>query len=166
MPTVAPIAATATGYPAGLDDMLVVIADTLINANAQLPELTDKNVTVLPPEATAEQIDKMIQNHMAKSKGLSVVIIAGGGQNVEKDLDQPRFLVEFEIQLFSSPILRAQNARTPLVIMLEIIRLLHGASFEIAGYAWFERITSKSFAPLPDPDFTAYSLMFEREMQF
>lgn len=166
MPTVTPIEGAATGYPAGLDDMLVVIANILINANTELPELTNKNVTVIAPETSAEEIDKMIQGHMAKAKGLSVVIIAGGGQNVEKELDEPRFLVEFEVQLFSHPALRASNARTPLVLMLEIIRKLHGASVEIAGYGWFERITSKSFTPLPDPDFTAYSMVFEREMQF
>jgi hypothetical protein len=166
MPTVTPIEGAATGYPAGLDDMLVVIANILINANTELPELTSTNVTVLPPEKSAEEIDKMIQNHMAKAKGLSVVLIAGGGQNVEKELDQPRFLVDFEIQLFSSPILRASNARTPLVLMLEIVRLLHGAEVTIAGFGWFERITSESFTPLPDPDFTAYSMTFKREMQF
>jgi uncharacterized hydantoinase/oxoprolinase family protein len=166
MPTVNAIAATATGYPAGLDEMLVVIANILINANTELPELTNKNVTVVAPEKSVEEIDKMIQDHMAKAKGLSVVIIAGGGQNVEKELDQPRFKVDFEIQLFSSPILRSSSARTPLVLMLEIIRLLHGAEVSIAGYGWYERITSNAFAPLPDPDFTAYSMMFEREMQF
>jgi hypothetical protein len=166
MPTVTPIEGAATGYPGGLDDMLVVIANILINANTELPELTNKNVTVIAPETSAEEIDKMIQGHMAKAKGLSVVIIAGGGQNVEKDLDQPRFKVDFEIQLFSHPVLRANNARTPLVLMLEIMRLLHGAQVDIAGYGWFERITANAFSPLPDPDFTAYSMTFEREMQF
>lgn len=166
MPTVTPIQGTATGYPGDLDEMLVVIANILINANTQLPELTAENVTVLPPEKSAKEIDDLIQDHMAKAKGLSVVIIAGGGENVEKELDQPRFKVDFEIQLFSHPVLRANNARTPLVLMLEIIRLLHGAQVEIAGYGWFERITSESFAPLPDPDFTAYSMIFAREMQF
>jgi hypothetical protein len=146
--------------------MLVVFANALINANTELPELTNKNVTVVAPEQSAEEIDKMIQAHMAKTKGLSVLIIAGGGQNVEKDLDQPRFKIDFEIQLFASPVMRGSSARTPLVLMLEIIRLLHGSEVQIAGYGWFERIAATAFAPLPDPDFTAYSITFEREMQF
>ena len=53
MPTVTPIQGTATGYPGDLDEMLVVIANILINANTQLPELTAENVTVLPPEKSA-----------------------------------------------------------------------------------------------------------------
>lgn len=165
MPSVDPIASSATGYPADLDPFLVVIADVLINA-AELPEFTAKNVTIVPPEKSAKEIDDTIQDHMAKMKGLSVLIIAGDGQNVEPELAEPRFKIGFEIQIFSHPASRAKNATKPLALVIATIRKLHGSSPAIAGFEWYERITATEFKSLPDADFTAYAIVFDRELQF
>lgn len=165
MPTVNPIAAAATGFPADLDAFLLVIADVLIQAE-ELPELTPKNVTIVPPDKSAKDIDDLIQVHMSKAKGLSVLIIAGDGQNVEPELAEPRFRVGFEIQIFCHPTLRGPSARNPLALVVAIIRKLHGSSPAIAGFEWWERITATDWKGLPDPDFTAYSMAFDREIQF
>lgn len=165
MPSVAPIAAAATGYPADLDPFLVVIADVLINA-AELPEFTAKNVTIIAPEKSAKEIDDTIQDHIAKAKGLSVLIIAGDGQNVEPELSEPRFKIGFEIQIYSASDRLPKTARKPLALVIATIRKLHGSSPSIAGFEWYERITATDFKPLPDPDFTAYALGFDRELQF
>lgn len=153
-----------------LDPMLkairAVIVDTQISpaTGADLTEFTDKNVTIIPPEATTKQIDEAIQHAIAKHKGLSLLMVAGSGKNPDPDAPGPRCAVELELQLYTHSKLRPNGSRTALELVFALMRGLHDAQIRITGFAWFEELKFQGFDPLPDDDFVAYSLTFEREM--
>lgn len=159
------IAEGATGYPHEPDTMLAAIAQAIVDDETTLAEFTAANVTVIAPQETAEAIDLKVQEAIAKAHGLSLILIAGGGVNPEREADGPRMTVDFELQLYVHQSLRAEDAAKPLALVVALMRFLHCKVLEVAGFQWFEEIFVTGFDPLPDPDFTAYTIRAERDMQ-
>lgn len=149
-----------------LDAIRAVIVDTQISPHtgADLTDFTDKNVTIIPPEATTKQIDEAIQAAIARHRGLSLFMIAGSGKNPQPDAPGPRCAIELELQLYTHAKMRPKGSRTALELVFALMRGLHEAQIRITGFPWFEEIKFQGFDPLPDPDFVSYSLTFEREM--
>jgi hypothetical protein len=153
-----------------IDPMLASIADFIAEAGvlpsgADLSDFTARNVTVIAPEATAKQIDAKVQDAIARHKGLSLLVIGGGGKVADADAPGPRLTVELELQLYVHPRLRGEGSRSALELVAALLRGLHDAQIRVTGCSWFEEIRATGFDPLPDEDFTAYSISFEREMQ-
>lgn len=155
-----------------IDPMLAairkVIVDTQIRPDnkADLTEFTGKNVVIVPPEATATSIDQDIQKAASKSKGLALLIIGGAAKNPDVDAPGPRAVIDLELQLYVHPKLRKAGSRTPLQLVVALMQGLHDAQIHVTGFPWFEQIRWLGYDPLPDDDFTSYSLSFEREMGF
>jgi hypothetical protein len=153
-----------------LDPMLAairaVIVDTQVSptTGADLTDFTEDNVTVIPPEATTKQIDAAIQHAIARHKGLSLLMVAGSGKNPDQDAPGPRCAIELELQLYTLPVKRPKGSRSALELVTALMRGLHDQQIHITGFPWFEEIKFQSFDPLPDADFVAYSITFEREM--
>jgi hypothetical protein len=154
-----------------LDPMLQAVASFIVNAGV-LPDGTDltdftvRNVEVIPPEAEGKAIDEAIGAAVSKAKGLALLIIGGGGKNPDPESPGPRMTVSMELQLFVLPKKREAGSRTPLELVVALMRGLHDAQIRPTGFAWYEEIRAMGFDPLPDHDLVAYSLEFEREMQF
>lgn len=154
-----------------IDPMLAAVADFIAGAGvlpngADLTDFGPKNVTVIAPEATAKQIEAKVQDAIAKHKGLSLLVTGGGGKNPDKESPGPRMVVELELQLYLHPRLRPAGSRTALELVVALLRGLHDSQIRVNGFPWYEEIKADGFDPLPDDNFTAYTLSFEREMQF
>ncbi|WP_193214933.1 hypothetical protein [Luteolibacter marinus] len=154
-----------------LDPMLEAVADFIAEAKvlqngADLTDFTAANVTVIPPEATNKEIEQAVQHAIGKHKGLSLLVIAGGGKNPDPLAPGPQMTVEMELQLYVHPRLRQKGSRSALELVVALMRGLHDAQIRPTGLAWYEEIRALSFDPIPDDDFTAYSLQFEREQSF
>jgi hypothetical protein len=70
-----------------------------------------------------------------------------------------------EMQLYVSTSIRGKAAAAPLSLVVGIARTLHHGEIGITGIEWYEKLKFLGFGTLPDEEFTAYSLRFEREMQ-
>jgi hypothetical protein len=154
-----------------LDPMLQAVADYIATAEV-LPDGTDlsdfapANVHVIPPDAETKHIDAAISASVSKAKGLCLLIIGGSGKNPDPDSPGPRMVVRMELQLYVLPKRRGANARTALELVVALLRGLHDAQIRPTGFPWYEEVRAMGYDPLPDDDFVAYSLDFEREMQF
>lgn len=162
--------APPTTTPAEIDPMLEAIAQAIMDS-ADLPEFSASprpNVVPCAPEDSAEEINNRIAVAMGKSRGLCLLVVAGGGKNEDESAPGPRCKVQFELQLYAAPIgtRRPKNSRKVLALVVAIMRLLHNQQLQVVGCPWFELITCDSFDPVPDPDFTAYTITFNRDMQF
>lgn len=151
--------------------MLQAVASFIVEARiledgTDLTDYTDKNVHVIPPEAESKAIDAAIGAAVSKAKGLCLLIIGGGGKNPDPESPGPRMVVSMELQLYVLPKRRPEGSRTPLELAVALMRGLHDAQIRPTGFAWYEEIRAMGFDPLPDDDLVAYSLDFEREMQF
>ncbi len=162
MPSADPIQATTSIPDDVVDPMLAVIRTTLVDA-ASLPEFKPQNVAIMTTEKSAADLNEMIVSAVSRT-GVSAVIIAGGGKNVSPEMEQPRFEIQFDIQIYTQ---RAVNkGRKSMLLTMDVIRLLHAAEINVVGVPWQERLSAISFTPMPDPDFVAYSITFQRETQF
>lgn len=165
----APPIITITGEvsPDEIDPMMAAIRQSLVDAGAPgsaLAEFGEHQVVVVPPDATDKGINAAIDMAMAKNKGLCLLLITGSGKNPDTDAPGPVINLTLEAQLFVSTRIRGKSARAPLALLTALAKFYHHAEIEIRGIPWYERIKFLSFDPLEDPDFTAYSLTFEREM--
>lgn len=154
-----------------LDPMLQAVASFIVEAQvtpsgADLSDFGARNVHVMPPEATEKEIDEAIEHSISKAKGLSLLLIGGGGKNPDPQSPGPRMVVEMELQLYVLPRKRPSGSRTPLQLVAALMRGLHDGVIRPTGFEWYEEIRSLGFDPVPDDDCVAYSLTFEREMQF
>jgi len=154
-----------------LDPMLQAVASFITEAQilpdgTDLTDFTEKNVHVIPPEAESKAIDAAIGAAVSKAKGLCLLIIGGGGKNPDPESPGPRMVVSMELQLYVLPKRRPEGSRTPLELAVALMRGLHDSQIRPTGFAWYEEIRAMGFDPLPDDDLVAYSLDFEREMQF
>jgi len=162
MPTADPISATTSIPDDVFDPMLAAVRGILVDA-VELPELKAQNVAILSAEKTAADINQEIMATTGKT-GLCAIIIPGAGKNSAPELEQPRFTIQFDLQLYTR---RAVNhGRKAAQLVVEIIRKLHATEIQVTGVPWQERIAVISFTPMPDPDFVAHSITFEREIQF
>lgn len=164
--SVDPITTDATGYPSELDPMLEAIAQAITGAGGDLADFTAENVTVIPPEATGDDLDAMVKDTVARVSGLSLLVIGGGGANPDPEAPGPRMVVGFELQLYMHPELRASGAKKAFELVVALMKYLHDKQVEVAGFGWHEALQVLGFDPLPDPAFTAYSIAVEREIQF
>jgi hypothetical protein len=162
MPTVLPIKATASIPDDVVDPMLAAIAGILTNAST-LPELKPQNVAIMTTDKSAADLNDIIVSSVTRT-GVSAVIIAGGGKNVAPEMDEPRFTIQFDIQIYTQRAFK--QGRKAMLLTMEVMRLLHAAEVNVVGVSWMERLSAISFSPMPDPDFVAYSITFERETQF
>ena len=152
--------------PGEIDPMLASIRQAIIDASTGvLAEFGEKQVAIVEPDETEKSINAKIETAMGKGKGLSLLLIAGEGKNPDPDAPGPLLNLTLEIQLFVSTNIRGKGANAPLSLVVGIARTLHLAQIGVTGVSWYERLKFQGFAPLPDPDFTAYALTFEREMQ-
>jgi hypothetical protein len=154
-----------------LDPMLQAVADFIAAAEvlpsgADLSDFTPANVVVIPPEAEIKAIDAAVTAAVSKAKGLCLLILGGSANNPDPDSPGPRMVVSMELQLYVLPKRRQPGSRTPLELVVALLKGLHDAQIRPTGFPWFEEIRAMGYDPLPDDDLVAYSLEFEREMQF
>jgi hypothetical protein len=154
-----------------LDPMLQALAQFIADAEitpsgADLSDFGPKNVTVIAPEAEDKEIEEAIEVSVAKAKGLALLIIGGSGKNPDPLSGGPRIVVELELQLYVFPKKRPKGSRTALELAVALMRGLHDAEIRATGFPFYEEIRWTGYDPLPDPDCIAYSLTFDREMQF
>lgn len=151
--------------------MLQAVASFIVEAQilpdgTDLVDFTGKNVHVIPPEAESKQIDAAIGAAVSKAKGLCLLIVGGSGKNPDPDAPGPRMTVGMELQLYVLPKRRPEGSRSPLELAVALMRGLHDAQIRPTGFPWYEEIRAMGFDPMPEDDMIAYSLDFEREMQF
>ena len=153
-----------------LDPMLQAVADFIAGAEvlpngADLTEFAPANVHVIPPEAETKHIDAAIDASVSKAKGLCLLIIGGSAKNPDPESPGPRMVVSMELQLFVLPKRRPAGSRTPLELVVALMKGLHDTQIRPTGFPWFEEIRAMGYDPQADDDLVAYSLDFEREMQ-
>lgn len=149
-----------------IDPFLAAMEDIMARDEIELDFLAVDNITVIAPEDTQDTIDKAVDRAIAEHAGLSLLIIAGGGTNPDPEAAGPRCLVEVEMQLYLKPALRPPGSPGALELVGRLIRFWHDKRINVTGFPWFEEIRWRSFDALPDPDFTAYSIVFERDLVF
>lgn len=153
--------------PGEIDPLLAAIREGIIAAGSEgdaIQEFGEKQVAIIAPEETDAGIDATIKMAMGKTKGLALLLIAGDGKNPDPEAPGPLVTVNLEAQLYVSTRIRGKSAKPPLEMMAAVARLLHLATVKVDGFSLYERIKFIGFVTLPDDDFTAYALQFEREM--
>jgi len=150
-----------------IDPMLAAIRQSLVDATeGWTAEFGEKQIAVVAPDETDAGIEAMIKTAMGKTSGLCLLIIAGDGKNPDKTAPGPLCNVELEMQLFVSTRMRAKTARSPMALVSALARFFHHAKISIPETMdWYETLYFLGFSTLPDPDFTAYALSFERELE-
>ncbi len=150
-----------------IDPMLSAIRQSLVDATeGWAAEFGAKQVVVVSPDDTEQGIDAAIKQAMGKSTGLCLLIIAGDGKNPDKDAPGPLCNVELEMQLYVSTRMRAKTARSPMALVSGLARFFHHAKLSVPdGPEWYETIKFLGFTALADPDFTAFAINFERELE-
>jgi hypothetical protein len=166
MPEVTAIQAASTGYPADADSILQAIVDAIVTEDDTLAEFTAANVTLVWPQDAPKKVDDLVQDTLAKCKGLSLLVMPGDATNPEIELPGPRMMCEFELELYVHPALRADAAASALELTVALARFLHHKVIEIAGFTWHEIIYINGWSLQPDPDFTVYAIRGVRDMQF
>ena len=163
-----PIKLTGEFYPDTIDPMMDAIRASIINAGAQgtaLAELGEQQVVVVDPADSDKDINDKIATAMAKTKGLALLLIAGNATNPQKEAPGPRIQLEIEMQLFVSQRIRSKQAIKPMQFVCEIAKHYHRAEVRISGFPWYENLYFTGFDPLPDQEFTAFAIRFDREFQ-
>lgn len=150
-----------------IDPMLAAIRQALVdNETGWAAEFGEKQVAVVPPDATEQGIDAIIKTAIGRTSGLCLLLIAGDGKNPDKEAPGPLCNVELEMQLFVSTRMRAKTARSPMELVSAIARFFHHAKIAVPdGPDWYETLKFLGFTALADTDFTAYAITFERELE-
>lgn len=150
-----------------IDPVMDAIRQAIIDTSAgAMAEFGERQVVVVPPDETDQGIDAKIKTAMGKTGGLCLLLVAGGGKNPDPDSAGPLVTIEMEAQLYVSTRIRGKEARPVMALISAIARTLHHAKVSVNAFELYERLRFTGFDPLPDPDFTAYVLRFDREMQF
>ena len=167
-----PITIEGTTYPDSIDPMMAAIRDAIITAasapvpaDETLTEFGTDQVVIVPPDETEQGIDAKIKKAFGRTKGLVLLLVAGGAKNPDKTAPGPRLTLEMEAQLFVNTRMRAKDARPVLQVLCAVMKLLHHAQIRISGFPWYEELNVTGFEPMADPDFTAYAITIEREFQ-
>ena len=155
-----------TAERANIDPFLAAMEDVMADDEVELDFLTAANITIVAPEDTQDTIDAAVDRAIAEHSGLSLLILSGGGTNPEPEAGGPRCLIEVEMQLYLKSALRPPGSPKALELVGRLMRFWHDKQLSVTGFPWFEEIRFRSFDPLPDPDFTAYSIVFERDLVF
>ena len=166
MPTADPIAAQGTFYPDTIDPMLTALAAAIAAATgAAIDEFTGANVIVVPPDSTDQGINQIISTATALKHGLCLLLVSGSAKNPDLAADGPRLSLSIEAQLYISTRVRGKTARSVLELLCALMKLLHHSQIRISGMPWYEEINVLGFDPLPDPDYTAYTVNMTRDFQ-
>lgn len=163
-----PPAITVSGSiePGEIDPMLEAIRSAIVLSQVGvLAEFGETQVVIVPPDETEKSLNAKIALAMSRSKGLCLLLIAGDGKNPDPDAPGPMLNLALEMQLYVSTAIRGKSATAPLSLMVGIAKLLHHGEIGLAGISWYERLKFLGFESMADPEFTAYALNFEREMQ-
>lgn len=158
---------TGDYQPGDVDPVLDAIRQSIIDAGepgSPLTEFGEKQVVVVSPDETEKTINQKIAEAMAKNKGLCLLLIGGNATNPDKEQEGPVLNLELEMQLYVSSGIRGKGARPVMTLICELARMLHHSRIRPSSHHWWERIFFTGFSPLPDPEFTAYSITFEREI--
>lgn len=170
MPNADPIILAGEVYPDRLDPMLESLRSGLVAAATEatgtaLGEFLEGTVHVIAPETTEQGITSKIAEATARSKGLCLLLVAGSGKNPDPTAPGPRMVITLDAQLYVSTRIRGTAARPILELLGALMKFFHQAQIRISGFAWYEELRVLGFDPLADPDFTAYSILIEREFQ-
>jgi len=178
MSTADPITQTGEIYPDTLDPMLEAIRQSIIDAGADIDpdtepsemlrsmnQFTAGQVVIIEPDAEDEQIDASIMAAVGMATGLCLLILAGGATNPDPNAPGPRLKMELEFQLFIDSHMRGREAIQPLKLVCALMKYLHHTQVRVSGFPWYEELYSTGFQSLPDPDYTAYTLTFDRDFQ-
>lgn len=165
MPAAPPVITTGTVEPGEIDLMLDAIRQAIIDSDTgALVEFGARKVVVVSPQDTEQSIDSLIKQAIAMNKGLCLLLIGGSATNPNKDEEAPLLNLELEAQLYVSTRIRGKAARAIMELITELAKFLHHARIRPSSAHWMERIYFTGFDPFPDPDYTAYSIRFEREI--
>lgn len=163
-----PITATGTFYPANIDLTIEAIAQSIRDADDTLPEFTDANVIVIDPENSAQEIDAAIKNGVQKAKGIALLVIGGeDAANADPDGASPRPTLTLALQLYLARrrTRRQASASSPLNLCAALAKHLHHRAIRIQGVECFDEITFTGWSTLPDDEYHAWEILFEREIQ-
>ncbi len=150
-----------------IDPVMDAIRQAIIDAaDGAMEEFGERQVVVVSPDESDQGIDAAIKAATARSRGLCLLLVAGGGRNPDVDAAGPLVTVEMEAQLYVSSRVRGRAARPVMALVAALARTLHHARVGVSAFDLYERLRFTGFDPLPDPDFTAFALRFDREMQF
>lgn len=168
MPDAHPIIAQGTFYPEDMDAMLSAIRQVIVDADSDLPEFMDANVIVIDPEESAQAIDAKIKAAVAKRKGVCLLIVSdGAAENVDPEGETPRMRIDLELQLFLARrrTRRAASDRTPQDLCRALAKFLHRKELSVSSAAIGDEFIARGWAPLPDDDYHAWVISFDREVQ-
>jgi len=152
-------------------DFYDAIGALIAGDTEHVPELTAGSVVVMAPDASAADIDTEVQKRVAAAKGLVVVIYRGRGENVDPDEDLDDTLaigVEMPMELYANRHRwnwrKDASKRATEVLLVSLIRLVHGAQVEPANMPSYERVRFRRFYPVNDDDFEVWRLEFDRTL--
>lgn len=161
-----PITVNGTLNPDTIDPMLAALRQAIIDATGSaIDEFTAENVAIVAPDATQQSIDATISAATGKAKGLCLLLVGGSAKNPDKSAPGPRLTLELEAQLYVSQRIRGRSARPVLELVAAVMRTVHHAQLRISGFPWYEELAATGFDPLPDEDYTAFSIHIERDFQ-
>lgn len=153
-------------YPGEFDPVLDAIRQAVIDsADGAMAEFTERQVAVIAPDETDAGIDAQIQKAVALSGGLCLLIVAGSGKNPDTEAPGPLVTMALELQLYVATRQRGRAARPVMELVAALARTFHHAVIHPSGATWYEKMLFTGFQPLPDPDYTAYAIAFDREFQ-
>jgi hypothetical protein len=69
------------------------------------------------------------------------------------------------MQLYVSTRIRGKAARSVLALLGALAKFYHHAQIRVSGFPWYEELRFTGFDAMPDPDYSAYELHYEREFQ-
>lgn len=150
-----------------IDPMLEAIRQAVISSTTGvLAEIGEQQICIVAPEETDAGIEAMIKTAMGKTKGLAVLMIPADGKNPDPEAPGPLCNVGLQVHIYVSTRIRGKNAEPPMKFLTALSRFLHHAKVSLNAWDHYEQVKFTGYAHLPDPDFTAFSVDFERELQF
>lgn len=162
-----PIKAAGEFYPGDVDATIEAIAQSIRDADDDLPEFTEKNVIVANPEDTPEKLDGALKT-AAKAKGIALLVVGGeDAENSEPQADTPRPTLPIDLQLYLARrrTRRGKSERSPLMLCAALAKHLHHRAVRVQGVDCWDEVTFISWQSVPDDTYHRYDISFDREIQ-
>jgi len=136
-----------------------------------LTEVEERHILILSGDDPEQEkvVDKHVQHHCMRSKGIGIVIYVDSGDNPNSGESGTLALeVSFEVMLFLHPLKFGKTydptKREALTILEDLLRHLHWASIEPVFERHYDRVTVESFEPIADDTYWAWNIPCKRRI--
>ncbi len=146
------------------------LRDTIAADTDLTPELRECNIILTNnASGSAQDLDAEIQQAVANSDGLSLVIYGRSGTNPEPEMTLT-MSTRLNMEIYYSPLLRDVSLHPDLrsadAILESLMILLHRNVHGDSANTCYEETAVLSFDELPDPDFHVFRVVLQRTIHF